>query len=98
MEFKFRVFFSFLLSRESFRKIRRLYLSRISEITYECDGFLEPANFLDGFRKLSGDELVEMQQAYQVEYNTDIEAIDDKNGHERRVKIKLEVYERVDRS
>ena len=70
------------------KDFRRLYLTRIAD-WFDCDVCLEPANFLEPFRKLQSDELADEESLYGVKYNVDL--VQAGNG----VKYRFEAYEKL---
>lgn len=58
--------------------------------SFECDVFLQPANFLDMFRKLPSEQLVGEEKLFGCRYNADL--VEASNG----IKYKFEVYEKIE--
>ena len=64
----------------------RFFLTRILADFNECNIFIEPKNFLQSFRKLKDDELVDQSKLFECDYN---------HKHiENGVEYIFEVYER----
>ena len=62
--------------------LHKIYLTRVFSNQVKCDVFLEPANFLDGFEKLT-----ELKDHFDTPYNTFL--------IENNIRYIFEVYQKV---